>query len=188
RIGPFWHPNIGQVYQLLHELERRGLVVRRDEGAGSRARRIFRLTPRGERALGTWLTRRPAWPAPLRDEILVRLLAAERGGHAAVLAQLGRQQWRVGVQEPELLPALRRRREERRIEVGCELGRHVVDLDRHHADALRRHLRAQRTRERVDRRLGGRVGGEVRPGLVRRGRGDVHDVARAARQHVAERR
>ena len=92
RIGPFWHPNIGQVYQLLHELERRGLVVRRDEGAGSRARRIFRLTPRGERALGTWLTRRPAWPAPLRDEILVRLLAAERGGHAAVLAQLERQE------------------------------------------------------------------------------------------------
>ena len=92
RIGPFWHPNIGQVYQLLHELERRGLVVRRDEGAGSRARRVFRLTPRGERALGTWLTRRPAWPAPLREEILVRLLAAERGGPAAVLAQLERQE------------------------------------------------------------------------------------------------
>src|SRR5437879_4678000 len=92
RIGPFWHPNIGQVYQLLHELERRGLVVRRDEGAGSRARRLFRLTPRGERALGTWLTRRPAWPAPLREEILVRLLAAERGGPAAVLAQLERQE------------------------------------------------------------------------------------------------
>src|SRR5438046_10441860 len=86
RLGPFWHPNIGQVYQLLHELERRGLVVRRDEGAGSRARRIFRLTPRGERALGTWLTPRPAWPAPLRDEILVRLPAAQRGGHAALPA------------------------------------------------------------------------------------------------------
>jgi len=92
RIGPFWHPNIGQVYQLLHELERRGFVARRDEGAGSRARRVFRLTPRGERALGTWLTRRPAWPAPLREEILVRLLAAERGGPAAVLAQLERQE------------------------------------------------------------------------------------------------
>jgi len=23
RLGPFWHPNIGQVYQLLHDLERR---------------------------------------------------------------------------------------------------------------------------------------------------------------------
>src|SRR5213083_389230 len=92
RIGPFWHPNIGQVYQLLHELERRGLVVRRDEGAGSRARRIFRLTPRGERALGSWLARRPGWPAPLREEIFVRLLAAERRGHAALLAQIERQE------------------------------------------------------------------------------------------------
>ena len=38
RIGPFWHPNIGQIYQLLHELERRGLVTRRDRKTGSRVR------------------------------------------------------------------------------------------------------------------------------------------------------
>ena len=31
RVGSFWHPNIGQVYQLLHELQRRGFVTRRDE-------------------------------------------------------------------------------------------------------------------------------------------------------------
>ncbi len=82
----------GQVYQLLHELERRGLVERRDEAAGTRVRRVFRLTHRGERALGTWLTRRPAWPPPLRDEILVRLLAAERAGPGALLDQLERQE------------------------------------------------------------------------------------------------
>src|SRR5262245_50654038 len=35
RVGPFWHPNIGQVYQLLRELERRGLVARRDEDSGT---------------------------------------------------------------------------------------------------------------------------------------------------------
>ena len=92
RLGPFWHPNIGQVYQLLHELERRGLVVRRDQSFGARLRRLFRLTPRGERALGTWLTRRPGWPPPLRDEIFVRLLAAERRGATALLAQLERQE------------------------------------------------------------------------------------------------
>jgi len=92
RVGPFWHPNIGQVYQLLHELERRGLVVRRDEESGTRLRRIFRMTARGERALRTWLTRRPSWPAPLREEIFVRLLAAERAGTAAVLGQLERQE------------------------------------------------------------------------------------------------
>jgi DNA-binding PadR family transcriptional regulator len=80
------------VYQLLHELERRGLVARRDEEAGTRLRRVFRLTARGERALRIWLARRPSWPPPLREEILVRLLAAERGGAAAVLIQLERQE------------------------------------------------------------------------------------------------
>ncbi|HJQ84490.1 MAG TPA: helix-turn-helix transcriptional regulator [Candidatus Binatia bacterium] len=92
RVGPFWHPNIGQVYQLLHELERRGFVARRDVAAGTRVRRVFRLTARGDRALATWLGRRPGWPAPLREEIIVRLLAAERSGAAAVLGQLERQE------------------------------------------------------------------------------------------------
>jgi DNA-binding PadR family transcriptional regulator len=92
RLGPFWHPNIGQVYQLLHELERRGLVARRDQRAGTRLRRIFRVTARGERALRTWLARRPGWPPPLRDEILVRLLAVERHGPDALLEQLARQE------------------------------------------------------------------------------------------------
>lgn len=92
RVGPFWHPNIGQVYQVLHELERRGHVTRRDVTDGARLRRLFRLTLRGERALGTWLARRPAWPAPLREEIIVRMLAVERLGAAALLAQLERQE------------------------------------------------------------------------------------------------
>src|SRR5689334_599871 len=92
RVGPFWHPNIGQVYQLLHELERRGLVARRDVAVGTRVRRVFRLTARGDRALATWLGRRPSWPPPLREEIIVRLLAAERTGTASVLGQLERQE------------------------------------------------------------------------------------------------
>ena len=92
RVGPFWHPNIGQVYQVLHELERRGHVARRDVANGARLRRLFRLTLRGERALRTWLARRPSWPPPLRDEIIVRMLAVEPLGPAAVLAQLERQE------------------------------------------------------------------------------------------------
>jgi DNA-binding PadR family transcriptional regulator len=92
RIGPFWHPNIGQVYQVLHDLERRGLVGRRDVRTGTRLRRVFRLTARGERALRVWLARRPAWPPPLRDELLIRLLAASRSGREALLEQVGRQE------------------------------------------------------------------------------------------------
>ncbi len=90
RVGPFWHPNIGQVYQVLHELERRGHVTCRDVTKGARLRRMFRLTLRGDRALRTWLARRPAWPPPLRDEIIVRMMAAERHGPSALLAQLER--------------------------------------------------------------------------------------------------
>ena len=67
-------------------------MVRRDERAGTRLRRLFRVTARGERALRTWLTRRPGWPPPLRDEIFVRLLAAEREGTDALTAQLERQE------------------------------------------------------------------------------------------------
>lgn len=92
RLGPLWHPNVGQVYQVLRELERRRLIARRDEPHGTRARRHFRLAPRGERALRAWLARRPGWPAPIRDEIFVRFLAAERHGADAVRAQVDRQE------------------------------------------------------------------------------------------------
>jgi len=92
RLGPFWHPNIGQVYQLLHQLERRRFVTRRDVTVGTRLRRLFRLTARGERALRTWLARKPAFPPPLRDEIYVRLLAVETQGAEALRQQLERQE------------------------------------------------------------------------------------------------
>jgi DNA-binding PadR family transcriptional regulator len=91
RLGPYWHPNIGQVYQLLHELEARGFARRRDVTVDTRLRRVFRLTERGERALRTWVARKPGWPPPLRDEVFVRLLAAEAAGAAALQMHLARQ-------------------------------------------------------------------------------------------------
>lgn len=91
RLGPYWHPNIGQVYQLLHELEARGFTRRRDMTVGTRLRRVFRVTERGVRALETWAAHKPGWPPPLRDEIYVRLLAAERQGAGALADQLARQ-------------------------------------------------------------------------------------------------
>ncbi len=96
RFGPLWNPNVGQVYQVLHQLERRGLVTSERDTSGARLRRRFRLTARGERALRTWLARRPGWPEPPRQEIFVRVLAAERHGPEAMRAQLTRQEeeWR----------------------------------------------------------------------------------------------
>ena len=80
RVGPFWHPNIGQVYQLLHELERRGLVARRDEETRTRLRRIFRLTARGERALRTWLATPVDHLRDVRSALLLKLAFIDRLG------------------------------------------------------------------------------------------------------------
>src|SRR5262249_1615663 len=92
RLGPFWHPNIGQVYQLLHDLERRRLIARRDERHGTRSRRRFRLTDRGERALRPWRARPPRWPPPLPPQRFAPFLAGERHGPDAVRSQLDRQE------------------------------------------------------------------------------------------------
>jgi DNA-binding PadR family transcriptional regulator len=77
RMGTVWNLNIGQVYQTLHALEDEGLV----EHLGTAAdpdqypvRRLFALTPKGERVLERWLERAPSRPRPVRDETLVRLL------------------------------------------------------------------------------------------------------------------
>src|SRR5690606_29614018 len=90
-IGPAWCLNVGQVYQSLQVLEQKGLVseipdphAARDGGGPGRNRRLFTITEKGERSLERWLRRTPTRPAPMRDEILVRLLAAIAAGPAAV--------------------------------------------------------------------------------------------------------
>jgi DNA-binding PadR family transcriptional regulator len=88
---PTWRPNIGQVYQVLAGLERTECVVGQEERHGRRLRMVYALTPRGERKLATWLGRRPAASPPLREEVLVRVLAAHRAGPEAMAAQLDRQ-------------------------------------------------------------------------------------------------
>ena len=45
RISP------GTLYPMLHALERRGYLRSRTEGIGRRARRVYRATPKGRKAL-----------------------------------------------------------------------------------------------------------------------------------------
>lgn len=77
RMGTVWNLNIGQVYQTLHALEEEGLVEHVETSADPDqypVRRLFKLTPKGERVLERWLERPPSRPRPVRDETLVRLL------------------------------------------------------------------------------------------------------------------
>jgi len=93
RIGPAWSLNFGQIYQTLKELRRQGLVEARfDQGDGHIGRWVYTLTPKGRRALDTWLKRSPKQPQPMRDEIFIRLLVLDRKELGPSLEQVARQE------------------------------------------------------------------------------------------------
>jgi PadR family transcriptional regulator, regulatory protein AphA len=75
-IRHFWAASYGQIYPELKRLEDAGWVKGADAANGGRARRVYRLTATGRRALADWLhgveTR-----IELRDESLLRLFFAD---------------------------------------------------------------------------------------------------------------
>ena len=91
RLGPVWSINFGQIYQVLKDLRRRGLVEGRyDNGARHLGRWTYKLTARGRRSLETWLRRSPRPPQPTRHELFIRLLALEGKPSGPVLEHLAR--------------------------------------------------------------------------------------------------
>jgi DNA-binding PadR family transcriptional regulator len=68
----FWRASYGQIYPELRALEAAGLVRARDEPRGRRRRRVYELTPAGERALDAWLVADDD-AFEVRDEGLLRL-------------------------------------------------------------------------------------------------------------------
>jgi PadR family transcriptional regulator, regulatory protein AphA len=75
-IRHFWAASYGQIYPELKRLEEAGWIAGKDADRGGRARRVYRITAAGRRALGGWLhgyeTR-----IEMRDESLLRLLFAD---------------------------------------------------------------------------------------------------------------
>jgi len=94
RMGDVWLLNIGQVYQTLQRLRRAGLVTVVDGATADQypARRLFELSPKGERVLARWLRRPPARPRPVRDESMVRLLVVGAGRDGVTTAQIDEQE------------------------------------------------------------------------------------------------
>ncbi len=65
---------LAQLYRMLHELGRRGLVKRRVEVGGARpSRLVFSITAAGAAAFRRWLTGPPRGAVPVRDQLLQRL-------------------------------------------------------------------------------------------------------------------
>ena len=73
----FWSTSFAQVYPELAGLEKQDYIVGHDDPHGERPRRSYRLTRKGEDALGNWL-RSPSVPSfAFRDEGLLRLFFAD---------------------------------------------------------------------------------------------------------------
>jgi DNA-binding PadR family transcriptional regulator len=96
RVGKVWRLNLGQVYQTLRTLEADSLIARIEDDEPqlddlSPTRRKFELTDKGLRTLDTWLRQKPSGAAPMRDSLLVQLLALEPGRREEALARIDSQ-------------------------------------------------------------------------------------------------
>ena len=72
----FWGASYGQIYPELRRLERVGLVEATDEPRGRVRRRVYRITPAGEKAVREWLLD-DTTAFEIRDEGLLRLFFSE---------------------------------------------------------------------------------------------------------------
>jgi PadR family transcriptional regulator AphA len=73
----FWPTSLAQVYPELARLEREGLVTRRADPQGARARSAYEITADGEAALLAWLRSTREAPLQFRDEGVMRLFFAD---------------------------------------------------------------------------------------------------------------
>jgi DNA-binding PadR family transcriptional regulator len=85
-VNNFWSAAHSQVYQQANRLLRDGYIKER-EAPGGRRKRILSLTPKGRRAVNTWL-RSPASFPELRDEALAKLFFAAHGDVSKIRAML----------------------------------------------------------------------------------------------------
>jgi DNA-binding PadR family transcriptional regulator len=82
-LGQSWPLNIGQVYTTLARLERDGLVAL--GGVDDQGRQTYQITPAGRAALADWFATPVARDGLVRDELLVKLVAAVAAGDGTAL-------------------------------------------------------------------------------------------------------
>lgn len=83
-----WPKSESHLYAEQKRLVELGVATVRDEPAGPRrTRQVYRITPKGRRALRDWLASEPA-PPQMECEAMVRLLFADVAGKDEVLAAL----------------------------------------------------------------------------------------------------
>jgi DNA-binding PadR family transcriptional regulator len=73
----FWPISLALIYPELARLGGAGLLKRRDDPQGGRARSAYTITAKGEKALAAWLRSAKAAPVQIRDEAMLKLFLAD---------------------------------------------------------------------------------------------------------------
>jgi DNA-binding PadR family transcriptional regulator len=76
----FWPISLALVYPELARLEAGGLLKRRSDPRGGRARSAYTITAKGEKALAAWLRSPKVAPVQIRDEAMLKLFLADALG------------------------------------------------------------------------------------------------------------
>jgi DNA-binding PadR family transcriptional regulator len=105
----FWPISLALVYPELARLEAGGLVSRRSDPRGERARSAYAITDAGEAALGAWLRSAKVAQVQIRDEAMLKLFFADAldddGQRALFGALRERNRARRQALEEEVLPS-----------------------------------------------------------------------------------
>lgn len=89
-IGLFWAATHQQIYRVLRRMEADGWVAATTvEQPGRPEKRVYSVTPAGERVLADWIAE-PTTRAGFRSDIAVKMRAASYGDRSALLADIER--------------------------------------------------------------------------------------------------
>jgi PadR family transcriptional regulator, regulatory protein AphA len=66
--------SFGSIYPRLKQLEQDGLIVAVQASENGRRKKIYELTARGWQELTAWLEQSTAYPIPMRDDLLLKML------------------------------------------------------------------------------------------------------------------
>ncbi len=76
----FWPISLALIYPELARLEGAGLLSRRSDPRGGRARSSYAITDKGQGALESWLRSPKVAPVQIRDEAMLKLFLADALG------------------------------------------------------------------------------------------------------------
>jgi|ERR1019366_4665421 DNA-binding PadR family transcriptional regulator len=66
--------SFGSIYPHLKQLEQDGLITALQADDNGRRKKVYELTPEGWQELSNWLGQQPAYPIPMRDDLLLKML------------------------------------------------------------------------------------------------------------------